>query len=74
MNKETIILTRKSLLDNLCKEHNKALDLIIELVKEDSSNLCEVVMEHHNRWCANNCENFNRACLKKFLAHYKKED
>ncbi len=49
-----------------------ALDLIIELVKDDPSTLCEVVDEHYPNWCENNCENFNRDCLIKYLKHYKK--
>lgn len=49
-----------------------ALDLIIELVEDDPSTLCEVIDAHYPNWCENNCENFNRDCLMKYLKHYKK--
>ena len=52
---------------------DKALDLIIKLVEGDPSTLCEVVGEHYDGWCENNCNNFNRDCLIKYLKHYKKE-
>ena len=52
---------------------NQAYDYIVDMVKNDPSDLCDVVEENYDGWCANNCENFNRDCLKKFFAHYKKE-
>lgn len=60
--------------ERLIKERDQAYDFIIELVEDDPERLCEVVQENNYKWCANNCENFNRDCLKKFFAHYKKED
>lgn len=58
----------------LTKERDQAYDFIVDLVKDDPSTLCEDVEMNCDDWCANNCENFNRDCLKKFFANYKKED
>lgn len=60
--------------ERLTKERDQAYDFIIELVEDDPSTLCEVVDKNYPDWCSNNCENFNCDCLKKFFAHYKKED
>ena len=60
--------------ERLLKERDQAYDFISELVEDDPSTLCEVVDKNYPDWCSNNCENFNRDCLKKFFAHYKKED
>ena len=49
----------------------KALDLIIELVEDDPSDICEVVGANNEGYCENNCENFNRTCLLKYLEQYK---
>lgn len=58
----------------LTKDCDQAYDFILELVHDDPSTLCEVVDENYPEWCNNNCGNFNRDCLQKFFAHYKKED
>ena len=60
--------------ERLTKERDQAYDFIIELVEDDPSTLCDVVDKNYPDWCSNNCKNFNRDCLKKFFAHYKKED
>lgn len=55
-------------------ELDKAYNFILELVEDDPSTLCEVVMDNYEDWCEKHCENFNHDCLKKFLTHYKKEE
>lgn len=51
---------------------DKALDLIIELVEDDPSDICLVVDANNEGYCKNNCENFNRTCLLKYLEQYNK--
>ena len=57
-------LTDSKLLD-------RALDTIVELVKSDPSDFCEVVNTNEEGWCENNCENFGRICLLKYLKYRK---
>ena len=53
---------------------NNALDLILELVEDDPSELCELVDTNEPGWCGENCQNFNKTCLCKALKYYNKED
>ena len=52
----------------------KALDLIIELVKDDPSEMCLVVDAHNKGYCEKNCTEFNRVCLLKYLEHYNEDE
>ena len=61
-------------IEQLTKERDQAYDYIVDMMRNDPSDLCDVVDEHNPGWCENNCENFNRVCLKKFFEHYKKEE
>lgn len=58
-------MTNNEILEN-------ALDLIIKLVGYDPTDICEVVNINNEGYCENNCENFNRTCLLKYLEQYKK--
>ena len=52
---------------------DKALALIVELTEDDPSFMCEKLheIEGECQFCANNCENFDRFCLMRYLQYYK---
>lgn len=54
---------------------DKALDFIVE-TQEDNDYICEQMIEGlPNNYCANNCQNLNKQCVKLFLEKvYKKGD
>ena len=54
---------------------DKALDFIVE-TQEDNDYICEQMIEGlPNNYCANNCQNLNKECVKLFLEKvYKKGD
>jgi len=59
--------------ERLEKKLDDAYDLIVNLVKDDPEEMCETVREHYPMWCKNNCDNFNKDCLSKFMEHYDDE-
>ena len=71
---DNINITIKASDNTTTKERDQAYDYIVDMMRNDPSDLCDVVDEHNPGWCENNCENFNRVCLKKFFEHYKKEE
>lgn len=60
-------------INELTEKLDQSYNFIIDMVKDDPDKLCDVVMSNCKEWCTNNCEGFNKDCLKKFFAHYKKE-
>ena len=46
---------------------DKALDFIVE-TQESNDYICEqMIDEHLGDYCANNCQNLNKECVKLFL-------
>ena len=62
-----------SLLKN---QRDKALDLISELLEDDPSFICETLheIEHEEAVCRNNCCNFTKKCILRYLKYYEKGD
>jgi len=57
--------TKNELLD-------KALDFIVE-TQESDDYICEKMMSEYDEfeYCANNCQNLNKECVRRFLNHYE---
>ena len=52
---------------------DKALDFIVE-TQESNDYICEQMIECVGDYCANNCQNLNKECVKMFLQKvYNKE-
>lgn len=58
--------TKEALLD-------KALNLIVELVEDDPSDMCCALHEipEENNYCAEHCDNFNKSCVLRYLKAIK---
>ena len=58
--------TKEALLD-------KALNLIVELCKDDD-NICCALHEipKENKYCAEHCDNFNKSCVLRYLKYNNK--
>jgi hypothetical protein len=60
-------MTREELLD-------KAIDFIVE-TQESNDYICEQMIEElTDDYCANNCQNLNKDCVKLFLSNVYKRD
>jgi len=55
---------------------DKALDIIVELHEDDPEWFCEELHSHskEEKYCSENCNNFNKECVKRYLKYYKKEE
>ena len=52
----------------------KALDFIVE-TQEENDYICEQMVEEYvGDYCANNCQNLNKECVKLFLEKVYKND
>ena len=52
---------------------DKALDFIVDTQKQDDY-ICTQMTKWFSDYCANNCQNLNKRCVKLFLQKvYKKE-
>lgn len=51
----------------------KALDFIVE-TQEENDYICEQMCEEFLSYCANNCQNLNKECVKLFLEKVYKKD
>lgn len=52
----------------------KALDFIVE-TQEENDYICEQMCEEYvGDYCANNCQNLNKECVKLFLEKVYKKD
>jgi hypothetical protein len=61
------VMEAKELLD-------KALDFIVE-TQEDNDYICEQMCEEYvGDYCANNCQNLNKECVKLFLQKVYNKD
>lgn len=51
---------------------DKALDLIVKL-EGDNDYICEELckIQKENDFCADNCENFDRFCVLRYLKYYE---
>jgi len=54
---------------------DKALDFIVE-TQEENDYICEQMCEDYvvGDYCANNCQNLNKECVKLFLEKVYKKD
>ena len=53
---------------------DKALDFIVE-TQEENDYICEQMVEEYvGDYCANNCQNLNKECVKLFLEKVYKKD
>ena len=57
------------------KTLDKALDFIVER-EESNDYICEELLSIPNEavYCADNCQNLNKECIKRFLKHYEKNE
>ena len=55
---------------------DKALDLIVEVLKDDPTFVCDVLHDipEEEEICARECENFDRFCLLRYLKYHKKDE
>ena len=55
--------------------YDKALDFIVER-EESNDYICEELLSIPNEavYCADNCQNLNKECIKRFLKHYEKSE
>lgn len=53
----------------------KAIDFICDVMKDDSSIICEELHDHpdENKYCAENCNNLYPECVLRYLKYYKKK-
>ena len=51
----------------------KTISLILDLTEDDPEAMCDVIQNNEGPdYCANNCHNFGRECLLRYLKYYEK--
>lgn len=49
------------------QQYQPLVDFILEYFEDDPSFICDYVSTEDNDWCFENCENFSKKCIDKWL-------